>query len=170
MSPTPVGMLLSFCGGRPVLTQLTCLWGPLRMCARAPSHAVLMASIDGVPSRSVIRSSWNNNGWEGHMSLSATASKSKVRPDVRHHSRQRALLHRLATSPSDSWITSVSTFVSVPLMKSWDLTDAMGRCWGRGSPAGWDSGPGRGCGGPAAPQRCSRQTRCQWSWNSGGCP
>lgn len=37
--------------------QLTCLWGPLRMWARAPSHAVLMASMDGVPSRSVIRSS-----------------------------------------------------------------------------------------------------------------
>lgn len=38
--------------------QLTCLWGPLRMCARAPSHAVLMASIEGVPNRSVIKSSY----------------------------------------------------------------------------------------------------------------
>lgn len=36
----------------------TCLWGPLRMCARAPSHAVLMASIEGVPNRSVIKSSY----------------------------------------------------------------------------------------------------------------
>lgn len=52
--------LLDECRRRPVLTQLTCLWGPLRMCARAPSHAVLMASIDGVPSRSVIRSSYSS--------------------------------------------------------------------------------------------------------------
>lgn len=37
---------------------LACLWGPLRMCARAPSHAVLMASIEGVPNRSVIKSSY----------------------------------------------------------------------------------------------------------------
>lgn len=37
--------------------RLTCLCGPLRMWALAPSHAVLMASRDGVPSRSVIKSS-----------------------------------------------------------------------------------------------------------------
>ncbi len=37
-------------------------------------------------------------------------------------------------------------------------------------PAGWDSGPGRGCVGQAARQRYSPQTRCRWHWNSACSP
>lgn len=37
-------------------------------------------------------------------------------------------------------------------------------------PAEWDSGLGRGCVDRAARQRCSLQTRYQWSWNNGGSP
>ena len=39
-------------------SPLTCLWGPLSMCALAPSQAVLIASSDGVPKRSVIKSNY----------------------------------------------------------------------------------------------------------------
>jgi len=42
---------------RPAPSSCTCLWGPLSICALAPSQAVLIASSDGVPSRSVIKSS-----------------------------------------------------------------------------------------------------------------
>lgn len=46
--------------------SFTCLWGPLSMCALAPSQAVLIASSDGVPKRSVIKSNykkmWNTDG------------------------------------------------------------------------------------------------------------
>lgn len=49
------------------IIRRTCLCGPLSIWALAPSHAVLMASRDGVPNRSVIKSNWRrevSRKWE----------------------------------------------------------------------------------------------------------
>lgn len=52
---------------RESIIRRTCLCGPLSIWALAPSHAVLMASRDGVPNRSVIKSNWRrevSRKWE----------------------------------------------------------------------------------------------------------
>lgn len=125
---------------------VTCLWGPLRMCARAPSHAVLIASIEGVPNRSVIKSSYRTPHTKKSETVKFVSAWCKKRT---HHHTHASNIAALAILFSD---------IKVMLSAEWDL------------PAEWDSGLGRGCVSQGAQRRCSPQTRYQWSWSSGGSP